>query len=141
MRKKNKKIKNNGKGKLGSIATGTTGAASIISAHNGCHAVCLGVVAVLSLFGIALSSTALMFLQDYNLLFWSMGLLFLLISAALYVRLGCVSTNAMTANAGIIIAGVPFFPSAQVGFWIVGGAIFLITLGQYIKERYSRKRR
>src|SRR3989338_9429092 len=131
----------NGKSRVSAIASGTTGAASIISAHNVCHAVCLGVVAVLSLFGIALSSTALMFLQDYNLLFWSMGLFFLLISAALYVRLGCVSTKAMTANAGIIIAGVPFFPTAQVAFWIVGGAIFLITLGQYMKQRFNRKRR
>src|SRR3990167_1870443 len=137
MRKKKKK--DNKPGRAGSIATGTTGAASIISAHNVCHAVCLGVVAVLSLFGIALSSTALMFLQDYNLLFWSMGLFFLLISAALYVRLGCVSTNAMTANAGIIIAGVPFFPSAQVAFWIVGGAIFLVTLGQHMKQRFNRR--
>jgi len=129
----------NGKSRVSAIASGTTGAASIISAHNVCHAVCLGVVAVLSLFGIALSSTALMFLQDYNLLFWSMGLFFLLISAALYVRLGCVSTKAMTANAGIIIAGVPFFPTAQVAFWIVGGAIFLVTLGQYMKQRFNRR--
>ena len=129
----------NGKSRVSAIASGTTGAASIISAHNVCHAVCLGVVAVLSLFGIALSSTALMFLQDYNLLFWSMGLFFLLISAALYVRLGCVSTKAMTANAGIIIAGVPFFPTAQVAFWIVGWAIFLVTLGQYMKQRFNRR--
>src|SRR3989338_2122879 len=132
MRKKNKK--GNKTGRAGAIATGTTGAASIISAHNVCHAVCLGVVALLSVFGIAISSTALMFLQDYNLLFWSMGLFFLLVSAALYVKLCCVSRKAMVANAGIIIAGVPL-PQAQLAFWITGGAIFLIVIGKYIGEK------
>lgn len=133
--------KNTGKGKIGNIATGASGAGSIISAHNVCHSICLGVVALLSVFSISVSSTALMFLSDYNLLFWSMGLFFLIVTVALYVKLGCVSKKAMTANAGIIIAGVPFFPSAQLGFWIVGGAIFLITLGRYIKERYSSTRK
>lgn len=121
--------------KAETVATGVTGTASIISAHNVCHAVCLGAVAFLSLFGIAISSTALMFLQDYNLIFWSMGLFFLIVSAILYLRLGCVSKKAMTANAGILVAGVPL-QTEQLTFWLIGGSIFLIILGKYINQKW-----
>src|SRR3990167_8309259 len=116
MRKKKKK--DNKPGRAGSIATGTTGAASIISAHNVCHAVCLGVVAVLSVFGIAVSSTALMFLQDYNMLFWTMGILFLLLSLVMYAKFGkCISTRLIIFNAGLVVAGTPFIPALQLVFW------------------------
>lgn len=135
-----KKAKMKRVGKAETVATGVTGTASIISAHNVCHAVCLGAVAVLSVFGIAISSTALMFLQDYNLLFWSMGLFFLIVSMILYLRLGCISKNVMAANAGIIIAGIPFFPAEQLMFWIVGGSVFLIVLGQHINNRWYLRR-
>ena len=132
--------KNKNAGRMGGIATGTSGAASIISAHNVCHTVCLGVVALLSVFSISVSSTALMFLQDYNLLLWNMGLLFLIISMILYMRLGCVSKNLMTANAGIIIAGIPFFPNGQLAFWIVGGSIFIIVAGNYLMQKLGVKK-
>lgn len=130
-------------GKISNVATGASGAAGIISAHNVCHAACLGVVAFLSLFGIAVSSTALMFLQDYNLLFWNMGMFFLVVSLIIYAKLGCISARAITANGGIIIAGFPFLPSQQLGFWIVGGAIFLTALGGYIfsKMRWKHEKR
>ena len=81
-----------------------------------------------------------MFLQDYNLLFWNMGLLFLIISMILYMRLGCVSKNLMTANAGIIIAGIPFFPNGQLAFWIVGGSIFIIVAGNYLMQKLGVKK-
>ncbi len=133
------KRKNKNTGRISSIATGTSGAASVISAHNVCHAICLGAVALLSVFGIAISSSALMFLQDYNLVFWSMGLFFLLVSAILYIRLGCISKQTMTANAGIIIAGVPFFPAEQLAFWLAGGSVFLIVAGRYIMRKAGVK--
>lgn len=126
-------------GKISTVATGTSGAAGIISAHNVCHMACLGVVAFLSLFGIAVSSTALMFLQDYNLLFWNMGLFFLTVSLIIYVKLRCISARVITANGGIIIAGFPFLPSQQLTFWIVGGSIFLIALGGYISSKMRWK--
>lgn len=55
MSRKNKKLES----KLVGTAGGISGTGSIISAHNVCHTLCLSVVAILSIFGIVVSSTAL----------------------------------------------------------------------------------
>ena len=68
------------RGNVVGAAAGASGAGSVISAHNVCHAICLAVVSLLSVFGIIVSSDILMWLQDYNMLFWGMGLAFLFVS-------------------------------------------------------------
>src|SRR3989344_5269290 len=132
--------KTNRRGKVVGSVGAVSGSGGIISAHNVCHAVCLGVVAVLSVFGIAVSSTALMFLQDYNMLFWTMGVFFLLLSLLLYARFGkCISTKMIVFNAGLVLAGTPFFPAQQVIFWTAGFFIAAIVAFIYTKNRLEVK--
>ena len=136
-----KKNKNNrAKGRFAGYFGIVSGSGSIISAHNVCHAVCLGVVAVLSVFGLAVSSTALMFLQDYNILFLTMGILFLLLSLVMYAKFGkCISTRLIIFNAGLVVAGTPFIPALQLVFWAAGFSIAIFVLAVYIKERVEVK--
>jgi len=131
-----KKKNNRAKGRFAGYFGVVSSTGSIISAHNVCHAICLGVVAVLSVFGIAVSSTALMFLQDYNMLFWTMGVLFLLLSLVMYAKFGkCISTRLIIFNAGLVIAGTPFIPALQLVFWAAGFSIAIFVSAIYIKER------
>src|SRR3989344_5263936 len=95
--------------KVSGSLSGVSGGMSIISAHNVCHTLCIGVVAALTFFGIAVSGMPLMFLQKYTLLFWGMAVSFLALSLALYYFKGpCISKKAMLFNSGLIVAGVPF---------------------------------
>ena len=59
-----------------SIATST---ATLISAHNVCHSLCLGLIAFLAAFGIVLTGMPLAFLQDYNIYFWTMAFITMVI--------------------------------------------------------------
>lgn len=136
MSRKNKRLE----GKAVGVVGGISGTGSIISAHNVCHALCLSVVAVLSVFGIAVSSTALMFLEDYQMLFWSMGIFFLALSLFLYFKFGkCISEKLILFNSGLLVMGIPFasLQSYQLLFWMVGGAISLGSVGMYLKDRYG----
>lgn len=130
------KSRRNKEGKFLGLAGTASGASGIISLHNVCHTVCLGVVAALSIFGIAVSSTALMFLQDYNLLFWSMGVFFLVLSLTLYAKLGkCISQRLIVFNAGLVLAGTPFLPALQIAFWAAGFSIAVLVSLIYIKDK------
>ena len=130
------KSRRNKEGKFLGLVGTASGAGGIISLHNVCHTVCLGVVATLSIFGIAVSSTALMFLQDYNLLFWSMGVFFLALSLALYAKLGkCISQRLIVFNAGLVLAGTPLLPSLQIVFWAAGFSIAVLVSLIYIKDK------
>ena len=115
-----------------------SGTGSIISAHNVCHSICMAVVALFSVFGIAVSSTALMFLQEYNMLFWSMGVFFLVVSLMLYARFGkCISERMIAFNTGLLLAGAPFLTDAQLVFWIAGFSISLLILLEYIVPKIA----
>src|SRR3989344_2552054 len=129
-----KKRKQNHKRIFG-IAGGVSGAGSVISAHNVCHALCLAVVAFLSVFGIIVSSDVLMWLQDYNLFFWSMGLLFLGISLVLlYIKGNCISKKMIVLNSGLLIIGFPFLQNLIV--WIPGILIVLFSVGWYLRDKF-----
>lgn len=133
------KNKNMKRGSKISVAAGSaSGVGSIISVHNVCHYLCLGVVAVLSVFGILVSSDVLMFLENYNLIFWSMGLLFLFVSIfLLYNFPNCISKKAITANAGLLVFGFPF-QIYNFLFWIAGSVVLVATIGWYIRDRVIR---
>ena len=138
MRKKKIKSakKKDGK-KIFGIAGTVSGAGSIISAHNVCHSICLALVAFLSIFGIIVSSDILMWLQDYNLFFWSMGIAFLAISLSIYYKMPCcISKKIIVFNAGLLIIGIPFFLPLNLIFWIFGGATVLFSIGWYFYEKY-----
>src|SRR3989338_6445603 len=96
-------------GKIFGIFGSASGVSSVISAHNVCHMVCLAVVSFLSLFGILVSSDVLMWLQNYNILFWEIGIVFLGMSLLLLVRYReCISRRIIMFNTGLLIAGFPF---------------------------------
>ena len=124
----------NGKGVFG-IAGGVSGAGSVISAHNICHAVCLAVVAFLSIFGIIVSSDVLMWLQDYNLFFWSMGIIFLGISLVLlYIKGDCISKKMIVLNVGLLIIGFPFLQNWLI--WVTGILISLFSICWYLRDKF-----
>lgn len=129
--------KKNSRGNFAGIFGSVSGVGSVISAHNICHTLCLVVVAVLSVFGIMASSNILMFLEDYNLLFWSMGIFFLAISLLLYFRFGrCISEKLILANTGLLVIGIPFPPlQSSIVAWLVGGSVVLASIGWFLKER------
>ena len=129
-----------------SKAAGAAGAASaggsIAGAHNVCHALCLGAVAFLSVFGISASSTALMFLEDFALPFWIMGLAFLALSLAMLIKYGkCISRKLIVFNAGLLFIGVPFFQKDNYAwaFWLAGSIIAIYAVLWFLNDRYNLK--
>lgn len=100
-----KKKQNRIFGFLGSAS----GGGAVTSAHNVCHTICIGAASLLAMFGIIISDTALMFLQDYNVYFWLMGLIFLLLSVVLLIKNKPVSAKLAAFNAGLLIASAPFY--------------------------------
>ncbi len=129
------------KARFAGAAAGAAGAGSVASAHNVCHLLCVAAVSLLSVFGISASSGALMFLEDYNLLLWSMGLGFLALSLGLYAwRPGCISTNLIVANAGLLLAGAPL--GASPLFWATapaGGALVAFAAFRWLRGRRLRR--
>lgn len=127
-------------GKVIGAAAGASSAGSIISAHNVCHATCLAVVSLLSIFGIIVSSDVLMWLQDYNMLFWGMGIAFLFMSMALLIRYkNCISRKLIIFNTGLLIAGVPFLGDYDKIAWITGGVIAVSAVYLYIKDKLRKR--
>lgn len=124
------------KAKVAGIFGSISGTGSIVSAHNVCHALCLAVVALLSVFGIMASSDILMFLENYNLFFWSMGIFFLVLSLALYLKYpNCMPKKMILANSGLLVIGIPYLPSLNLLFWVVGGIIVFTSVGWYAKDK------
>ena len=133
------------KGRIVSAANTGSAAGSIASAHNVCHALCLGAVALLSVFGIVVASDALMWLEVFNWPFWLMGISFLLISLALYSRYGpCISWRMMIVNAGLLVVAIPF--AQNLGYlswlaWAPGIAITVFGISLILKSRLQNKKR
>lgn len=127
--KRKKRQQNRIFGFLGSAS----GGGAIASAHNVCHTICIGLASFLAFFGIIISDTALMFLQDYNIYFWLMGLFFLLVLIVLMIMNKPVSVRLMVFNLGLLIASAPFIQ--DVALWITGGTISAIIILLFIKEK------
>jgi hypothetical protein len=119
------------------IFSGVSGTGSIISAHNVCHTLCLAVVSLLSIFGIAASSDILMFLENYTLFFWSMGIFFLVLSLLLYLKYpNCMSKKMILFNSGLLVIGTPLKVLSPV-FWVTGVIIIAASVGWYFKDRLT----
>lgn len=114
------------------------------SAHNVCHAACQGAIAFLAVFGIYIVGEGpLMFLQEYNIYFWSMALAFIFIGTYMY-RKGCMSDKIIMFNSGLVIAGIPFLEAQQFGIilWPLGGFFVVLAISLFIKDRRdSRKQK
>ncbi len=136
--KKKPKGKSEEAGKLASI--GATGFTTLgIAAHNFCHYICLLAIAALSFFGVASAGMPLMWLENYAIYFWAMGLIFLAVSFyLLYTRPACISKNAIIANTGLLVIAVPVnFGAFSYGLWAVGGIIVAISAYLYLKSKLN----
>lgn len=129
---------NKTQGKGVQLAGSVSGAGSIISAHNICHYLCLGVVALLSVFGIIVSSDILMWLENYNLLFWSMGLVFFFVGLFLFYRKPCcISEKTLLFNAGLLSIGFPFFRDISLIFQAIGILASLSATVWFLAEKFG----
>ncbi len=137
-----RKLKNKVKGKAVGIFGNVSGIGSVISAHSVCHYLCLGVVTILSIIGITVSSTSLMFLEKYSLFFWSMGIFFLLMSLTLYIKYrGCISIKLILFNTSLLIISIPFKSLEKLNllFWLVGGSVMAISIAMFVKDNFMLK--
>ena len=118
-----------------------TGSLGFFSGYQVCHSICLSVIAFLSIFGITLNFLPFLFLQKYNLLFWSIAFVLLILSLILYLlKPKCISKNAIIFNAGVIVAGIPFkeVESFQIIFWSAGILLIGFTVLQWISQRNKK---
>lgn len=115
-------------GKLASIFSGASGGGAIAGAHSVCHMLCQAVVALAAIFGIAVSSTALMFLEDYAIYMWSMGLAFMAIGMLIHVSMRHGSPKLLAANTGVLVIGVPFLQNYNYVIWPAGAAILAYSV-------------
>ncbi len=134
-----KKTKATKEGRIVGAANAASAGGSVIGAHNVCHAICLAAVALLSVIGVTISSNALMFLQDFALPFWIMGIAFLSIGVFLYMRFCCISKKLLLFNAGLLVIGMPFVQTLSYVwiFWLIGAAIAGYAALWYFSEKYN----
>mgnify|MGYP001568956561 FL=1 len=121
-------------------ANTASAAGSIASVHNVCHALCLGAVAFLSIFGIVVASDALMWLETFSWPFWIMGIIFLTMSVAFYIRYGpCISWRMIIANTGLLVIGIPFAQRFGWLVWAPGIAITVFGVVLILNNRFIQR--
>jgi len=125
-------------GASGSIS----GVASVLGSWQVCHNICLGIIAFLSVIGITLVGMPLLFLTKIAVPLWTIAVIFLVITIALYINKKCVSKNLIIINTGLIIAGVPFKPLQRFlpFFWSIGGIIVILGIYLFIKDNIQKRR-
>lgn len=129
-------------GKALTAANAAVGGMGIISSYNVCHSLCMGIIAVLSFFGIFITGMPLLFLTKYQLYFWTFGIIILAIAAGLYFWKGpCISKKMIVANGGLLLAGFPFARGYDFVFIVIGFGIVLVTILVYLFERFGNGQR
>ncbi len=136
-----KKASNKNKGKTYkerflSLFSGVSSSLSFLGGWQVCHSLCLGIIALLSLIGITVVGMPLLFLQQYNIYFWSLAVLLLLPVLFLYLKKKAgMHKPLLLANIGIIIAAIPLnIGDFIIAFWAVGfGTVALSILMHYKK--------
>ena len=137
---KNKKVAKRPKTKFFSFFSGISGSLSFLGGWQVCHNLCLGIIAALSLIGITIVGMPLLFLQQYNVYFWSVAVLLLIPTLAMYWKSRKrMSSNLLLFNIGIIIAAVPFIElqDYMVFFWITGGALIFHSSLTLVKGHFK----
>jgi|SRR3989344_5093492 len=119
-----------------------SGIASVLGSWQVCHNVCLGIVAVLALLGIAVVGMPLAFLTKLAIPFWTIAFVLLLITILLYFKKRCISNRLILFNSGLIIAGIPFQTLEIFNpiFWTVGASFLLGATSLYIKDKISMRK-
>ena len=131
---------------LGEKVTGATGSisgvASILGSWQVCHAVCLGIIAVLGAIGIVVVGMPLGFLVDWALPLWITASALLVITAGLYMKKRCISGRLIIFNLGIVIAGIPFQSLQRflLAFRIIGGSLVAVAFFLFIRDKIQKRR-
>ena len=108
-------------------ASGICSGVSILGSYQLCHNLCIGVVALLTFFGIAISGMPLLFLTKVAVPFWIAGIILFGISILLLKAKMNMSKRLLMVNAGLLTAGYPFAAQATP-FWIIGGLLVVVGL-------------
>ena len=125
--------------RLVELTGSASGAASVLGSWQVCHSVCLGLIALLAVFGITLVGMPLFFLTKVARPLWILAIILLAVTAILHVKKKCVSKKQIMLNAGLIVAGTPFAPEGTSPiFWTLGGLIIVSSLVLFIFERTKR---
>ena len=114
-------------------------AATFVSAHTVCHSLCTAAIAFLAVFGIVIVGMPLAFLQDYNIYFWSMAAITLIIMLAMVLKSwGCVSNKTLIFNFGLVVAGFPFATYPLDNFLLLAGGLTALTaVGWFAYEKFG----
>lgn len=128
------------KGKVTGIIGSISGAASVLGSWQVCHNICIGIIALLGVLGIAVSGMPLFFLTQVAIPFWIGAVVLLGVTLVLYVQKRCVSEKLILFNSGLIVAGVPF-PAVQdysLFFWIVGGLLAAAGAALFVRDKWQK---
>ena len=134
--------RNNGKPhkeKFLSLFSGLSGGLSFLGGWQVCHNLCLGIIALLSMIGIAVVGMPLLFLTQYAVYFWSIAVLLLVPTLIMYWKnRKCMSNKLILFNVGIVIASMPFasLQAYQIAFWFIGGILIASSIWMFLKSRF-----
>ncbi len=127
------------KNRLVGLAGSASGAASVLGSWQVCHNVCLGLIALLAIFGITLVGMPFLFLTKIALPVWIVAVVLLGVTIVLHAKKKCVSRKQIMFNAGLIVAGVPFQPTGTAPvFWALGGTLIASAVILFFYERKQR---
>ncbi len=125
---------------LGSGGTVSGLLGGIGSLSNVCHSLCVSVVSLLAIFGITTQILPLMFLQTYQLYFWSAALVFTALSFYFFLKQKPAiarDRNLLLINAGLLLFGLPFTQVAdfQEFFRFIGGSAAIAGVLLFLLEK------
>ena len=129
------------KEKFMGLFSGLAGSLSFLGGWQVCHNLCLGIIALLSAIGITVVGMPLLFLTQYAIYFWSIAVLLLIPTLALYWKnRKCMSSKIILFNVGIVIASVPFaqLQTYQFLFWAIGGVVIISTVLMFLKPKLQK---
>lgn len=134
MIKKSKKfLKERSIGFMGSIS-GITG---FLGSYQVCHSLCMSIIALLGILGIAVAGMPLLFLTQIAVPVWMASVVLLMITTVIYFRKRCISNKLIVFNSGIIAVGTPFFQQFSLVFWSVGGALVALSLSMFFRDKIT----
>lgn len=124
------------KEKIFEITGSVSGVASVLGSWQVCHSICIALISLLSIMGIAVNGMPLVFFTKIALPIWIIAVILFVIIFLIYLKKPCISKNLLILNAGLIIAGTPFKQEYSIIFWIIGGLLVLISIILFIKQRF-----
>ncbi len=132
------------KEKILSLGSSVSGLMGVFSSYAVCHTVCTAAIALLAIIGIIVTGMPLLFLQSVAVPFWTAAVILFAVLLFLKLRkMGCLSGNMLTLNAGLIVFATPLQPLQQFSllFRVAGSALILaaavMLIGSRIKVRVT----